>query len=194
MSSFFAMLSRIKYINRWGLMRSARVESLSEHSLETAVIAHALVAIGTEKFNCNLSPETAAVIGMYHDASEIITGDLPTPIKYKNEKIITAYKEIEKEAEKKLLSLLPSYMMPHYKKYFLYEEYFPQYKPYIKAADKISAVIKCIEEEKSGNMEFSNAMKVLLKHESLELPEAKVFLSEYLPAYMKTLDDIWDED
>ncbi len=193
MSSFFAMLSRIKYIGRWGLMRSSRTETLSEHSLETAVIAHALVAIGIEKFNCRLNPETAAVIGMYHDASEIVTGDLPTPIKYKNESIASEYKSIEKEANKKLLSLLPSYMLPHFEKYFLSDESFPQYMPYIKAADKISAIIKCIEEEKSGNREFSNAVRVLMQHESLSLLEAKVFLEEFLPAYSLTLDDIWED-
>ncbi|MEG2144241.1 MAG: 5'-deoxynucleotidase [Oscillospiraceae bacterium] len=189
MSGFFAMLSRIKYINRWGLMRSARTETLSEHSLETAMLVHALTAIANtlgENLNC----ETAAMIALYHDASEIITGDLPTPIKYKNKSIITAYKTIEGDANRKLISMLPEKLRPQYEDYFFPEEKYGEYIPYIKAADKLSAIIKCLEEKKSGNTEFETARETLLAHPSLQLPAAKIFMEEYLPAYSLTLDKI----
>ena len=190
MNSFFAMLSRIKYINRWGLMRSSRTETLSEHSLETAMLAHALCSIAVSRFGESLNLETASLISIYHDCSEIITGDLPTPIKYKNNSIVKAYKAIEEDANRRLISLLPADLSPFYEKYFFPEENFPQYIPYIKAADKLSAIIKCTEEKKSGNTEFEAALKTLLSHDSLKLPAAKVFIDEFLPSYSLTLDDI----
>ena len=190
MNGFFAILSRIKYINRWGLMRSSRTETLSEHSLETAMLAHALTSIAISRLNEKLNPETAAMIAMYHDCSEIITGDLPTPIKYKNKSIISAYKSIEDDACQKLMSMLPTDLAPHYENYFFPEKHYSAYIPYVKAADKLSAVIKCLEEQKSGNSEFDNAKESLLSHSSLTLPAAKIFIEEYLPAYSLSLDKI----
>ena len=184
---YFAMLSRMKHINRWGLMRNTRAENLSEHSLETAFIAHALCVINNKRFGGNLNPERAAVLAMFHDTTEIITGDMPTPIKYSNEKIRSVYKEIEKTAEDQLLSLLPSDFTDAYKKVYEAED---EYKKIIRAADKISALIKCIEEGKAGNTEFSVAEQSTLKAvKNLELPEAEVFIEEFLGSYRLTLDE-----
>ena len=184
---YFAMLSRMKHINRWGLMRNTRAENLSEHSLETAFIAHALCVINNKRFGGNLNPERAAVLAMFHDTTEIITGDMPTPIKYSNEKIRSVYKEIEKTAEDQLLSLLPSDFTDAYKKVYDAED---EYKKIIRAADKISALIKCIEEGKAGNTEFSVAEQSTLKAvKNLELPEAEVFIEEFLGSYRLTLDE-----
>ena len=184
---YFAMLSRMKHINRWGLMRNTRAENLSEHSLETAFIAHALCVINNKRFGGNLNPERAAVLAMFHDTTEIITGDMPTPIKYSNEKIRSVYKEIEKTAEDQLLSLLPSDFTDAYKEVYEAED---EYKKIIRAADKISALIKCIEEGKAGNSEFSVAEQSTLKAvKNLELPEAEVFIEEFLGSYRLTLDE-----
>lgn len=184
---YFAMLSRMKHINRWGLMRNTRAENLSEHSLETAFIAHALCVINNKRFGGNLNPERAAVLAMFHDTTEIITGDMPTPIKYSNEKIRSVYKEIEKTAEDQLLSLLPSDFTDAYKEVYEAED---EYKKIIRAADKISALIKCIEEGKAGNTEFSVAEQSTLKAvKNLELPEAEVFIEEFLGSYRLTLDE-----
>lgn len=184
---YFAMLSRMKHINRWGLMRNTRAENLSEHSLETAFIAHALCVINNKRFGGNLNPERAAVLAMFHDTTEIITGDMPTPIKYSNEKIRSVYKEIEKTAEDQLLSLLPSDFTDAYKEVY---EAGDEYKKIIRAADKISALIKCIEEGKAGNTEFSVAEQSTLKAvKNLELPEAEVFIEEFLGSYRLTLDE-----
>lgn len=184
---YFAMLSRMKHINRWGLMRNTRAENLSEHSLETAFIAHALCVINNKRFGGNLNPERAAVLAMFHDTTEIITGDMPTPIKYSNEKIRSVYKEIEKTAEDQLLSLLPSDFTDAYKEVYEAED---EYKKIIRAADKISALIKCIEEGKAGNTEFSVAEQSTLKAvKDLELPEAEVFIEEFLGSYRLTLDE-----
>lgn len=184
---YFAMLSRMKHINRWGLMRNTRAENLSEHSLETAFIAHALCVINNKRFGGNLNPERAAVLAMFHDTTEIITGDMPTPIKYSNEKIRSVYKEIEKTAEDQLLSLLPSDFTDAYKEVYEAED---EYKKIIRAADKISALIKCIEEGKAGNTEFSVAEQSTLKAvKELELPEAEVFIEEFLGSYRLTLDE-----
>ena len=184
---YFAMLSRMKHINRWGLMRNTKPENLSEHSLETAFIAHALCVINNKRFGGNLDPEHAAVLAMFHDTAEIITGDMPTPIKYSNEKIRSVYKEIEKTAEEQLLKLLPNDFADVYKGVYEVEG---EYKKIIRAADKISALIKCIEEGKAGNTEFSVAEQSTLKAiKDLELPEADLFIDEFLESYRLTLDE-----
>ena len=190
MSGFFAMLSRMKYITRWGLMRCTRGETLSEHALETAMVAHALVAIANQRFDANLDPERAVTLAVYHDCSEIITGDLPTPIKYHNKEIKKAYKEIEHQANSRLLAMLPDDLLPEFSKYLNPSEEFLMYEPYIKAADKLSAIIKCTEELSAGNNEFRTALNTCLTHESLELPAAKVFVKEFLPAYSLSLDEV----
>ena len=191
--NFFALLSRIKYINRWDLMRNSREESLAEHSLEVAMIAHALCTIANVRYGRHLNADRAAVIGVYHDASEIITGDLPTPVKYYSEEIRDAYKKVESVAEYKLLNKLPEDIRPTYEEIFKGDEDEAYMRRLVKAADKLSALIKCIEEEKSGNTEFKTAFestkKTLLKMQE-ELPEVKDFMEEFLPPYGKTLDEL----
>ena len=187
MYGFFAMLSRMKYINRWGLMRCTRTETLSEHTLETAMLTHALIAIGNERFGESLDAGQGALYALYHDAQEIVTGDLPTPVKYHDDTIREAYREIEQQATDRLLSLLPDDLRGEFSPYFVPDA---RYEPYVKAADKLSAVIKCVEEEKSGSREFSVAKETCLAHPSLALPAAQVFLREFLPAYSLTLDEL----
>ncbi|MDD6666750.1 MAG: 5'-deoxynucleotidase [Lachnospiraceae bacterium] len=195
MSSFFATISRMKYIERWALMRSSRAESLSEHSLEVAMIAHALCLIGNRRFGKHLDAEKAALIGIYHDASEIITGDMPTPVKYSNKEIRTAYKEVEHHAEEQLTRLLPEDLQESFDEIFEGDgspddDYM---RHLVKAADKISALIKCIEEETAGNTEFRTAKKTLeqsVAEMRKTYPEAETFCQEFLPAYGKTLDEL----
>ncbi|MBR6402307.1 MAG: 5'-deoxynucleotidase [Eubacterium sp.] len=193
--NFFATISRMKYIERWALMRNSRSENLSEHSLEVAMIAHALCVIGNVRYDKHLNEDKAALIGLYHDASEIITGDMPTPVKYYNPDIREAYKQVEAIAEYKLLEKLPSDLRPAYEEIFrgnvsVDDTYM---RRLVKAADKISAYIKCIEEEKSGNTEFSTAKYTISRSiEKLrqELPEVNDFVNEFIPSYGKTLDEL----
>lgn len=196
--SYFALLSRMKYINRWALMRSAREENLSEHCLEVAILTHALCVIGNKKWNKNLSVEKAVLRALYHDAAEILTGDMPTPVKYRKEELKTAYKKVEKEAEERLLSTLPQYLTEEFGKVFFPEDYatLSYENKLIKAADKLSALIKCEEELRAGNQEFSTAaMSTRKKVEEMaeELPELKCFMEDFLPEYGKTLDELTEE-
>ena len=196
--SYFALLSRMKYINRWALMRSAREENLSEHCLEVAILTHALCVIGNKKWNKNLSVEKAVLRALYHDAAEILTGDMPTPVKYRKEELKTAYKKVEKEAEERLLSTLPQYLTEEFGKVFFPEDYatLSYENKLIKAADKLSALIKCEEELRAGNQEFSTAaMSTRKKVEEMaeELPELKCFIEDFLPEYGKTLDELTEE-
>lgn len=185
---FFAMISRMKYINRWGLMRNTKAENLSEHSLETAVIAQALALIAKKRFNKDIDENKVAAIAMYHDASEIITGDLPTPIKYNSPEIRNSYKEIELSASRRLINSLPEDLKEAYKELLLPED--KEIEKYIKAADKISAIIKCVEEKKSGNREFLNAEKTLRDTlKGMNLPEAEVFMEEFMPSFELSLDE-----
>lgn len=186
-ASFYAMLSRMKYIKRWGLMRSTREENLSEHSLETAFLAHALAIIGNRRLGKSYDPQRAILLALYHDATEIITGDLPTPIKYDNPAIKSAYKDIETAAQGRLLAMLPDDFRADYAEAFACDEV---YHRLIKAADKLSAYIKCIEEENMGNREFSVAA-ASTKHaiDALQVPEADIFMREFIPAYRLTLDE-----
>ena len=186
-SHFYAMLSRMKNIYRWGLMRNTRKENLSEHSLEVAFIAHALAVIRNRRFGGNLNAEKIACAAMFHDTSEIITGDMPTPIKYFNEDIKGAFKQIEALADDKLIAMLPE---------DLREDFYPLYNPsdeekkIIKAADKLSALIKCIEENAMGNREFLDAEKATRKAlQNFDIPEVKVFLEEFIPSFSLTLDE-----
>ncbi|MBR1674009.1 MAG: 5'-deoxynucleotidase [Eubacterium sp.] len=193
--NFFATISRMKYIERWALMRNSRAENLSEHSLEVAMIAHALCVIGNVRHGKNLDSEKAALIGLYHDSSEIITGDMPTPVKYYNEGIMAAYKEVEAIAEKKLLNELPNDLRPEFEKLYRAEptEEERYMRRLVKAADTLSAYIKCIEEENSGNREFRSAKKSIEKKlgtMSAELPEIVDFMNDFIPSYGKTLDEL----
>lgn len=191
--SFFATIARMKYIERWSLMRNTRAENLSEHSLEVSMIAHALCVIGNVRYGRSLDADKAALIGLYHDASEIITGDMPTPIKYYNPNIKEAFKSIEDEANHKLLAQLPEDLRSAYEEiFFKLPEYGLEWRM-VKAADKLSAMIKCMEEEKTGNREFVKAKESTEKSLQalvLELPEVRDFIEEFLPAYAKTLDEL----
>lgn len=193
--NFFAILSRMKYIERWALMRNARTETLSEHTLDVAMIAHALCVIGNVRFGRALDADRAALIGLYHDASEIITGDMPTPVKYYNRDIRDAYKEVEHVAERRLLEQLPEDLRTAYSEIFegAQTEEDRYMRRLVKAADKLSALIKCMEETGAGNGEFKTAqVSVQRSVEELaeELPEVKVFLTEFLPPYGNTLDEL----
>ena len=188
--NFFAMLARMKYINRWGLMRNTIFENIAEHSLDTAIIAHGLAVIGNTYFGKHIDEERIAVLAMFHDTTEIITGDLPTPIKYFAPEIKVAYKNVEAAAGNKLLLALPREMRPVYKPILLGEEDEAELWKYLKAADKISALIKCVEEKRMGNMDFEQAEKATIEaiHE-LKIDEAEYFLETFLPAYSLTLDE-----
>lgn len=187
-SHFYAMLSRMKNIYRWGLMRNTRQENLSEHSLEVAYIAHALAVIKNRRLGGSVDANAVAAAAMFHDTGEIITGDMPTPIKYYNSDIRSAYKDIESVAEERLLSLLPDDLKGDYIPLYSPDE---ETKKIIKAADKISALIKCIEETVSGNREFEAAKKTTIKAiEQLNLPEADIFISEFIDSFYLPIDEM----
>lgn len=187
-NNFYAMLSRMKYIDRWALMRNTRKENLCEHSFEVAYVAHALAVIANKRLGKNIDEGKVVLVSLYHDTTEIITGDMPTPVKYYNPVIRTAYKEVEAAAAKMLVSNLPEDMSRIY--YDLMNESDSEITKLVKAADKISALIKCTEELKMGNREFS---KALLSTErairDMNCKEADIFLNEFMPAYSLTLDE-----
>lgn len=190
-SHFFAIISRMKYIERWALMRNSQEESISEHSLEVGMLAHALAVISNKRLNNNLNVERAALIGLYHDSTEIITGDMPTPVKYYNQEIQTAYKEIEKTAARHLLSMLPEDLKESYEFLFFQKEEDAYLWQLVKAADKLSALIKCIQEENAGNREFIHAKESLTENLAhMMLKEVDIFMEEFLPSYYKTLDEL----
>jgi len=185
--NFYAVMSRMKNIYRWGLMRNTKTENLSEHSFEVAQIAHALAIINNKRFGGNVDPNFTAVVAMYHDSSEIITGDMPTPIKYYNEEIKGAYKQIEAAAEKQLREMLPDDFKEDFLKIYSPDQ---ETQRIVKAADKISALIKCTEELNMGNREFLQAEKSTLKAiKKMNLPEANVFMEEFMPGFSLSLDE-----
>lgn len=207
--TFFAALARMKYIDRWALMRASRRENLSEHAAEVAILAHALCEIGNLRHGRQLNAERAAVIGLFHDASEIITGDMPTPVKYGSAALREAYHAAEERATESLLARLPKDLAAAYapllgivtaaeeggaEELYLWR--------LVKAADKLSAYIKCLEEESAGNTEFRTAKKTIdaeLEKLAGELPELRDFMENCLPPYGNTLDELsvqgdWDEN
>lgn len=189
-SNFFAMHGRMKYINRWALMRNTRNENISEHSGDVAVIAHALATIGNVRFNKSLNAERAAFLGLYHDMPEIITGDMPTPVKYHSDEMKNAFAKVEDMASNRLLSMLPEDMRAYYESAFFKREEDGYLWKIVKAADKISALIKCIEEKKAGNSEFSKALESSQKAiEKMNIPEADEFMKEFIPAFYLSLDE-----
>ncbi|MCR4893054.1 MAG: 5'-deoxynucleotidase [Lachnospiraceae bacterium] len=192
--TFFASVSRMKYISRWALMRNSRQESLSEHTVEVAIIAHALCVIGNTRYGRHLSAEKAALLGLYHDASEIITGDMPTPVKYYNRDIRAAYHEVENMANERLLSKLPEDLRPAYEEILRPGDGEDAYLlRLVKAADKLSALIKCIEERGAGNSEFRTAedsTERILREMCRDMPEVRDFMEEFLPPYGNTLDEL----
>lgn len=190
MNPFFAYLNRLKLIQRWGLMRNAIPENDMEHSMQCAMIAHALAVLARDRYHREIDPQTAATLAMYHDVGEVLTGDLPTPVKYKNEAIKKAYKTIEAMANKQLIGMLPADLRPAYSPYLMPDHDTYEWK-LVKAADRICAYIKCVEEKKAGNMEFLQAQTAIEKSISaLDMPEVKDFMREFAPAYELTLDEV----
>ena len=190
MNSFFAYLNRLKLIQRWGLMRNAIPENDMEHSMQCALIAHALAVLAKTRYDRAVDPQTAATLALYHDASEVLTGDLPTPVKYKNTEIKKAYKTIEYLASEQLYHMLPDDLRPAYSPYLLPNRESYEWK-LVKAADRICAYIKCVEEKKAGNREFLNAQTAIADSiAELDLPEVKDFMQEFAPAYELSLDEL----
>ncbi|HEX3026296.1 MAG TPA: 5'-deoxynucleotidase [Clostridia bacterium] len=188
---FFAVVSRMKFITRWGLMRNTRPENLEEHSLEVAILAHALAVIKNRRFHGNVDADHIAVLAMFHDVSEIYTGDLPTPVKYHDDELVAAYKKVESLSAKKLLNFLPEDLRGDYRGLILQEEPDDNLWKIIKAADKLSALIKCLEEEKAGNSEFKKAASAQIEYlKEMRLPEVDCFMKEFLPSFRLTLDEL----
>lgn len=190
MNGFFALIDRLKYIDRWGLMHGVRNENVMEHSAITAMLAHSLALLENELSGENIDPEKAALLGLYHEAAEALMGDLPTPVKYYNDKITAAYKAIEKQAEQKLCSSVPTPLKKSLSGYISQNKTSKEYKV-VKAADKIAALIKCKQEIKAGNPEFQAAHKATLSSlVSSPLAGVRYFLREILPTFDLNLDEL----
>ena len=189
-NEFYALMGRMRYITRWGLMRNTFSENISEHSHMTAVLAHALALIRRDVLKLEgPDPDRCAVAALYHDVSEILTGDLPTPIKYYSDEIKAAYKEVERISGEKLLNMLPPQLRDSYA--HLIHEDDPQLLPIVKAADKLSAHIKCLEEQKAGNAEFDSAARQTWEAmKAMALPELEWFLENCLGAFSLNLDEL----
>jgi 5'-deoxynucleotidase len=191
MSHFFAYLSRMKFIKRWGLMHNTYPENIQEHSLRVAMIAHALAIIRNRMFDGTVNPERTAVLALYHDASEVLTGDLPAPVKYFNPEIKTAYKAIEAAAARTLFQMLPQILQTDYQGLFMPDETDRRHWDLVTAADKLCAYLKCLEEIGAGNPEFSKAEKALRASvDALALPEVRYFLDTFVPSFRLTLDEL----
>lgn len=190
-SRFYAYLSRMKHIFRWSLMKNSQPESLSVHTLDTAVIAHCLGLLRNLRFGGSCDVNRLVLLALYHDCSEILTGDMPTPIKYYNPEINDAYKKVEAVANEKLVSMLPEDLRGDYRPLLCHENEDKELLRLLKAADKLSALVKCIEEENAGNREFSKAKQSTLRAiEEMRLPEADAFVAEFLPSYGLTVDEL----
>lgn len=186
--TFYATMSRMKYIPRWTMMYNVRTESLYEHTAEVAVLAHALAAIENSRFGGSVDAGKCVLLALYHDMSEILTGDLPTPVKYHDEKLRDAYKQVEREANERLLQKLPENLQGEYAPLLLAEESVET--KFVKAADKLSALIKCVEELKMGNREFVSARKSTEKAlKAMDIAAVDCFIKEFMPAYEMTLDE-----
>lgn len=192
-SSFYAYLSRLRWIKRWGLKRNAHEENVMEHSWEVAVIAHTLALIKNRYFLGDVDANAIAAAALYHDITEVITGDLPTPIKYHSPAILGAYKQIEQQAETELLKLLPEELRPDFRKLISHDEIPEPNLQIIKAADKISAYLKCQAELKAGNSEFELAAEQLAKNiHDLKQPEVMFFMAAFAPSCQLTLDGLME--
>ena len=187
--NFFPMISRMRYINRWGLMRNTRLENIQEHSHQVAVLAHALAVIQNKYYGGQVDAGQVALAAIYHDASEILTGDMPTPIKYDNPDIQNAYKQVESVAEQKLLSMLPGDLRPDFTDIITIPD--PEIHALVKAADKLSAYLKCVEELKAGNTEFKKAKEqtyaALCQN---PIPALQYFMEHFLDGFELTLDEL----
>lgn len=188
--NFFAMVNRMKMIDRWALMQNTTKENIAEHSHSVAVIAHALALIGNKKFGKSYDASRTALLALYHDTTEVITGDMPTPVKYYNNEIKNVYKEIEAVAGNRLLAMLPDEFKADYEPFFTHKQEDTELWKLVKAADKISALIKCIEENRMGNKEFEIALKSQeQKIAEIDLPEVRYFCKHFMKAYYLTLDE-----
>ena len=186
---FFPMIARMRYISRWGLMRNTDPENVQEHSHMVAVLAHALAVIENERFSGQTDPGVVAVAALYHDASEILTGDMPTPIKYYNPEIRDAYRKVETVAGEKLLSMLPEALRADYEPIIKIED--ETTKKLVKAADKLSAYIKCVEELKAGNLEFKKAAEQTRRAlDEMKMPELDYFMTHCMESFSMTLDEL----
>ena len=186
---FFAYLSRLKLIRRWSLMRNTVPENDAEHSLQVAMIAHAIAVIARVRYNRQVDPEHVLSLAVYHDATEVMTGDLPTPVKYHDDELRGAYHRLEAMSAGRLLALLPEDLQPAFTPYMNQADGYEH--SLVKAADRISAWIKCMEEQRAGNHEFDYAAENIRKSVSaIDLPEVKDFLSDFLPAFGMTLDEL----
>ena len=193
MNSFFAFISRMKYISRWALMRNSSPENVQEHSHMTAVLAHALAVIRRDIYGIPCDPGAAASAALFHDATEIFTGDLPTPVKYLNSELTAAYKRAEHVAEQRLLAQLPAELQASYA--VLICDLDSDVSALVKAADKLSAYIKCLEEERAGNREFRQARdQTLAKLKSLQMPELDYFLDHFMKPFELTIDQLNSND
>ncbi len=191
MYHFFSYMARMKHIKRWGLMRNTREENIQEHSLQTAMIAHALALIKNRVYGGCVDAERALALAVYHETGEVITGDLATPIKYFNPEIKTAYKQIERLAEEKLVDMLPDVLRPDYEALILDREADAELYAIVKAADKICAYLKCVEELSAGNSEFAKAKKAIEKAiRQMERPEVDYFMKTFVPSFELTLDEM----
>lgn len=190
-SRFFAYLGRLKWIKRWGLKRNVVEENVMEHSWQVATIAHALAVIHCQEFDGQIDVYKVATTALYHDASEIITGDLPSPIKYHSDKIKQAYKEIESEAERELLSLLPEKFRDSYAPLIIHDQIDAKIERFVKAADIISAYLKCQQEVQAGNREFTSALDELESRiRNIQMPEVEYFMTVFNESYLLTLDEL----
>lgn len=189
-SNFFAMVNRMKLIDRWALMRNTTKENIAEHSHCVAVIAHALALIGNKKFGKSYNAERACLLALYHDTTEVITGDMPTPVKYYNDNIKDVYKDIEHIAGERLIEMLPDEFKADYIPLFEKQTEDKELWVLVKAADKISALIKCIEEHRMGNLEFEKALEAQERLiDEIQLDEVKYFKDHFLKGYYLTLDE-----
>jgi len=190
-SHFYAYISKIRWLQRWGLKRNVINENVMEHSWEVATITHALGLIRNRQFGGEVDVNAAVVAALYHDCGEVITGDMPSPIKYHSPEITNAYKAVEKQAEQELLRLLPEELQDDFRAVLLHEEIDAEHLLLIKAADTLCAYIKCRSEVLAGNFEFSQAEKdVKERLERFDMPEVKYFLETFIPSYGLTLDEL----
>ena len=190
MNHFFAYLDRLKLIRRWGLMRNTVPENDMEHSMQTALIAHGLAVLGKTRHQRDIDPERVVMLALYHDVSEVITGDLPTPVKYKSPEIQGAYRDLENNARERLLNMLPEDMQPAFSPYIIPDESTYEWR-LVKAADRISAFLKCVEEEKMGNRDFAHAKLAI--QDSINqntLPEVHEFMREFVPSFSLSPDEL----
>ncbi|NLV58082.1 MAG: 5'-deoxynucleotidase [Clostridiales bacterium] len=190
MNHFYAYINRLKLIRRWGLMHNTVPENDMEHSMQAALIAHGLAVLGKTRYQRDIDPQRVLAMALYHDAGEVITGDLPTPVKYQNPSIQDAYQDLETLANQQLLAMLPKDMREQYRAYLVPDEKSYEYR-LVKAADRICAYLKCVEEQKMGNREFDQARITITDSINQNpLPEVHAFMREFVPSFSLSLDDL----